>query len=171
MSSVCGIVVVIYSICSENIWDATAKKNNFMLTQESCSVNKVNINRWTIRDLYYFMIEILKSTGHVFFCGEEDKSLIYVLSHSIELYKGTLHLDRSIKVRSQCYQSRWWEEGKSSQQAMLPQPNGSCSAAESKREGGVETEGQRASEWDRESKMLLLLYGFDWLCIFFLSYS
>lgn len=40
-------------------------------------------------------------------CGEEQWSLIYVLPSSIELYKGTLHLDRSIKVRSQSYQSRW----------------------------------------------------------------
>lgn len=39
---------------------------------------------------------------------------------------------------------------------MLSLPNGSYNAAESKRE----------SEWDGESKMLLLQYVFDWLCIF-----
>lgn len=101
----------------------------------------------------------------VSFC-KEQKSLIYVLPYSIELYKGTIHLDScSIKKRSQSYQSSWWKKGKSSQQAMLSQPNGSYYAAEQKRER------QRPSEWDGESKMLLLLYGFDWLCIFFLSYS
>lgn len=41
------------------------------------------------------------------FSGEAHCTLIYVLPSFIELYKGTLHLDRSIKVRSQSYQSRW----------------------------------------------------------------
>lgn len=115
------------------------------------------------RLLWQYMIWEIRDYSVSVSCGEEQWSLIYVPSCSIELYKGTLHLDRSIKVRSQSYQSRWWKEGKSSQQAMLSQPNGSYNAAEQKRER------QRPSEWDRESKMLLLLYGFDWLCIFFLK--
>lgn len=41
------------------------------------------------------------------FSGKEKLGLIYVPLDFIEPHVGTFHLDRSIRVRSQSYQSRW----------------------------------------------------------------